>query len=296
MSSSRSGSTPPGSRARLRLRSPCGSGHWGCSGRDGSSSPSPPRSPPAWNRKGPSGDAPAARNTPCLSRRSGGSAASPGRSCVLVVGQVAVALVLLLGAGLLLRSMQRLLTTPLGIRPERVLTLRLRLPRERYEQDRQRAAFVADLVARANTLPGVERAAMTSTVPLTNYNLGLIFRVEGQPFLPPGESPSSAVLAITPDYFATVGATLLGGRAFRETDTAGAPPVVIAQSQFRNAVLRGCGSHRQAAAARRYRGQRGLDDGGRSSRGHAATGTARAAAAGGVPSRIARRLRRMRAC
>ena len=155
-----------------------------------------------------------------------------GLRSALVVGQVAVALVLLLGAGLLLRSMQRLLTTPLGIRPERVLTLRFRLPRERYEQDRQRAAFAADLVARANTLPGVERAAMTSTVPLTNYNLGLIFRVEGQPFLPPGESPSSAVLAITPDYFATVGATLLGGRAFRDADTAGAPPVVIVNRSF----------------------------------------------------------------
>ncbi len=150
----------------------------------------------------------------------------------LVIGEVAMALVLVLAAGLLLRSMRKILMEPLGVETDRVVTLRLRLRGERYREDRRRAAFVDSLVARAQALPGVERAAMTSAVPLTGHNLNFIFRVEAQPNLPPGQAPSAAVMSVTPGYFSAAGVRLLAGRAFRDSDAAGAPPVVIVNRRF----------------------------------------------------------------
>ena len=84
----------------------------------------------------------------------------------------------------MLRSMQKLLAVPMGMDPARVLTLRLRLVSERYRAEEQRAAFARDLLDRARSLAGAERAAVVSSLPLTNYNLGAALHFEGRPIRP----------------------------------------------------------------------------------------------------------------
>jgi putative ABC transport system permease protein len=152
-----------------------------------------------------------------------------GLRAALVVGQVALALMLLLGAGLLLRSMEKLLSVPLGFRPGGVLSLRMRLPQGRYS-DSRRSAFVEDLLSRARSLPGVEHAAVANSIPFTNYNLGMTFRLEGQPLLPPGQNPGAAVLTVTADYFAAISTPLLAGRTFQSSDAT--EPVIVVNRSF----------------------------------------------------------------
>ena len=141
-----------------------------------------------------------------------------GLRSVLVVAEVAMALVLLLGAGLLLRSVQKLLAVHLGIDSARMLTLRLRLSSGRYAAAPARTAFIQGLLDRARALPGVEHAAAINSLPLTNYNLGAAVRFEGQPDPGPGRVPSAAILDISPDYFSTFGIPLLAGRGFAEAE------------------------------------------------------------------------------
>ncbi len=163
---------------------------------------------------------------------------SRGMRSVLVVGEVALALVLLLGAGLLLRSMQKLLSVPMGFDAKRVLTLRMRLPNQRYGRLDQSAAFVRTLLERARSLPGVERAAVANSLPLTNYNLGTTIYFEESGDAPPGSAgapngrPSVAIMMVSPDYFSTVGTPLLAGRGVEEADQTGGPRVAMVNRAF----------------------------------------------------------------
>lgn len=164
---------------------------------------------------------------------------SSGMRSVLVVAEVALALVLLLGAGLLLRSLQRLLSVPMGFNAERVLTLRLRLESQRYSRPEQPAAFVADLLERMQSLPGIRHSAAVNSLPLTNYNLGTALYFEGEAS---GGNPASAnvaaaqpmssVLAVTSDYFPTLEIPLLAGRGFDSSDQPASPPVAIVNRAF----------------------------------------------------------------
>ncbi len=170
----------------------------------------------------------------------------------LVVGEVALALILLLGAGLLLRSVYRLLTQPLGIDATRVVTMRVRLGGSQYREDVRRAAFVDEWVARARAVPGVEHAAATSSVPLTGYGLGMRFRPEGAPMPGPGQAPGTAVLLVTPDYFATMRVPLLAGRAFTDADGPDGALVAIVNRSFAEKYFGGqnaVGKHIQFAMA-----------------------------------------------
>jgi len=156
-----------------------------------------------------------------------------------VVAEVALALVLLLGAGLLLRSLQRLLSVPMGFNAERVLTLRLRLESQRYSRPEQPAAFVANLLERMQSLPGIRHSAAVNSLPLTNYNLGTALYFEGEAS---GGNPASAnvaaaqpmssVLAVTSDYFPTLEIPLLAGRGFDSSDQPASPPVAIVNRAF----------------------------------------------------------------
>jgi putative ABC transport system permease protein len=161
---------------------------------------------------------------------------SGGMRSVLVVGEVALALVLLLGAGLLLRSMQKLLSVPMGFDAGRVLTLRMRLQNQRYQRPGQSMAFVRALLERARSLPGVEHAAIANSLPLTNYNLGIMlhFEEDGTDDGPKSATPQNgcAVLAVTPDYFATLGMPLLTGRSFEDADGPETPIVAIVNRAF----------------------------------------------------------------
>jgi len=176
-----------------------------------------------------------------------------GLRSVLVVAEVAMALVLLLGAGLLLRSVEKLLAVRMGMRPERVLTLRLRLESERYRSDEQRAALVRDLLDRASALPGVEHAAVVNSLPLTNYNLGATLHFEGRPEAPRGvRGPNAAILSVSPGYFSTLGVPLLAGRNFDAADRPGAPPVALVNAAFANRFYPGqdpIGKHLRIGAA-----------------------------------------------
>jgi putative ABC transport system permease protein len=153
-----------------------------------------------------------------------------GTRSALVAAEVAMALVLLLGAGLLLRSMYRLITVPLGIEPTRVLSLRLRLPRERYRDDRGQAAFADELLRGVRALPGVERAATTSAVPLTGHNLGFSLRFEGEPDQSDSHRIGAAVMTVSPGYFATLGIPLLAGQEL--PDRPSGPPVAVVNRSF----------------------------------------------------------------
>jgi putative ABC transport system permease protein len=145
----------------------------------------------------------------------------------LVVFEVALSLVLLVGAGLLTRSFLSLLKTDPGFNPDHVLTMNLVLPGAKYKDGPARAAFYNDLVQRVKAQPGVESAAVVNFVPLGGSNSSDSYLVEGEPEPAPGQEHDGRYRVATPDYFRTMEIPIVRGRAFTEQDKAGAPPVVI---------------------------------------------------------------------
>ncbi|HKN84542.1 MAG TPA: ABC transporter permease, partial [Pyrinomonadaceae bacterium] len=145
----------------------------------------------------------------------------------LVVFEVAISLVLLVGAGLLARSFLSLLRTNPGFNPDHVLTMNIMLPGAKYKTEPQRAAFYNDLVQRVKAQPGVESAALVNFIPLGGSNSSDSYLVEGAPEPAPGQENEGRYRVCTPDYFRTMGIPIVQGRGFTEQDKAGAPPVVI---------------------------------------------------------------------
>lgn len=173
-----------------------------------------------------------ARNGPAGALREGGWSRAPGRSGVLlrntlVAGQVALALVLLVGAGLLMRSFVNLRTTDLGFQPHGVITMRINLPASRYPDADARLPFYKTLHERLAALPGARSVAFTSTVPLTGFDGDVDFVVEGRPLPAPGDETPAWFRRVTPGYFETMGISVLEGRSFDSRDHATAPRVVI---------------------------------------------------------------------
>ena len=144
----------------------------------------------------------------------------------LIVGEVALAFVLLIGAGLLLKSFVRLVGVDPGLDPQRVLTMDIKLPSTKYTS-LQTAAFFQQVLERVRTLPGVEAAAAVNPLPLSGAHWSTDFTVEGAPPLPPGQSLTAGIRSISPDYFRTLHIPLVRGRMLAESDAATAPPVVI---------------------------------------------------------------------
>jgi putative ABC transport system permease protein len=147
----------------------------------------------------------------------------------LVVGEVSLALILLVGAGLLLRSFYRVIAADAGFRSEGVLTASLPLPDTRFPEAAQRAALVERLLENVRALPGVEVAS--GTLPLLG-NWQTTFSVEGRPEPPPGQQPSADIARIATDYFRAMGVRMLEGRAFEDRDRADAPPVCVLDETF----------------------------------------------------------------
>jgi putative ABC transport system permease protein len=145
----------------------------------------------------------------------------------LIVFEVALSLVLLVGAGLLVRSFLSLLKTDPGFNPDNVLTMKLVLPFVKYKEESQRVVFYQDLVQRVRSHPGVESAAFVNYLPLGGANSSDAYLVEGLPEPPPGQEYVGRYRVATPDYFRTMGISLIRGRGFTDADKAGAPPVVI---------------------------------------------------------------------
>lgn len=162
--------------------------------------------------------------------RSGGAAHNRLRS-LLVVAEVALSLVLLVGAGLMVRSFAKLGHVDSGINPENVLTVEVPLPRAKYTEAAQQSAFFQQLVARVGALPGASSAAAVSYVPLRGgWGRGLT--VEGHPVLSVGQAPMINHSVVTPNYFHTMGITLLEGRDFTDADHAKAMRVTIVDERL----------------------------------------------------------------
>ncbi|MEK6281424.1 MAG: ABC transporter permease [Acidobacteriota bacterium] len=146
---------------------------------------------------------------------------------LLVISEVALSLMLLVGAGLLMRSFVSLLKTSPGFSPDNLLTMKLVLPVAKYPENPQRVSFYSTLTERIETLTGVESAALVNYLPLGGANSSDSFLIEGKPEPPPGQDFMGRYRVCTPRYFETMGIPIMKGRAFTEQDRAGAPPVII---------------------------------------------------------------------
>jgi putative ABC transport system permease protein len=136
----------------------------------------------------------------------------------LTVAEVALTLVLLIGAGLLLRSFYLLKQVNPGYSYERVLSFRTSLPEQKYPAAADHVRFYDDLLERVRALPGVQSASIASQLPLDNNVWDTSFLIDGRPAPPPHERPSMEVHLVGPDYFETMNIPLLQGRAFTQHD------------------------------------------------------------------------------
>ena len=159
--------------------------------------------------------------------RSGVGVMRRGVRGALVVAEVSLAVVLLVGAGLLIRSFYRLQTVSPGFDPQNLLVLQVSLPGSKYPEPQQRDAFYRQLMEQVRALPGVGSAGATAVLPMSGNNQSGSFRIEGRE-VPQGTSlPHGDRWAATPDYFKTLGVPLVRGRYFTERDLPDAQPVAI---------------------------------------------------------------------
>ena len=149
---------------------------------------------------------------------------------VLVIGEVAIAIVLLAGAGLLIQSLRRLQQVNPGFNPHNVLTFSLGLPAVKYKPEQQ-VEFYRQLIARINSLPGVRSASAVMPLPLGGDRMRVTFETEGRP-IAKGELPATEIRVIGLDYFKTTGIPLIKGRDFNERDDKKAPAVIIVNDAF----------------------------------------------------------------
>jgi predicted permease len=150
----------------------------------------------------------------------------------LVVAEVAMALVPMVGAGLLLRSFFRVLHADPGVRAEGVLTAAVPLPPARFGDHEKRANLLRQVLENAGAIPGVEVAAATLPL-LGGWQSG--FNVEGRPEPAPGQRPSADIARVSPGYFAALGVRVIEGRVFDGHDRDGATPVCVIDETFARA-------------------------------------------------------------
>jgi len=155
------------------------------------------------------------------------------RNC-LVVSEVALALMLLVGAGLLIKSFFLLQRVDPGFDPDQVLTMRVALPASKYSQVERMSAFYQELVRRVESLPAVRSAGVVSWLPMSGQRITTRMVIEGRPAPPSGEELSTDYRVISPDYFRAVGASLLKGRELAERDGGQSPAVVVINEAMAN--------------------------------------------------------------
>lgn len=159
-------------------------------------------------------------------RSGAGGVRSRVRSALVVI-EMAMALVLLISAGLLIKSFIRVQQVNPGFKPENLLSLQLALPDLKYREPAQRDAFFKDLIERVRALPGVTSVGASSILPMSGSNSSGSFQIEGR-ILPPGQSsPHGDRWSATTDYYKTMGIPLVRGRYFEDRDSAEAPGVAI---------------------------------------------------------------------
>lgn len=171
-----------------------------------------------------------------------GTAGQGGRASVrsvLVVAEIALSLMLLIGAGLLVRSFIHMLNADLGVKPANVLTLKVRLPREQAKEPEQRRQFFEQLLERLAALPGVTQSGAVHALPLGNGNDGNSFQILGQPSFEQGKEPHTEFRIATPGYFAAIGTDLRRGRLFTQQDNDQVSRVVLVNEAFAGRFLPG---------------------------------------------------------
>jgi putative ABC transport system permease protein len=146
---------------------------------------------------------------------------------VLVVGEVALALVLLVSAGLLIKSFVHLQQVNPGFNPRGIVTMDLSLPLAKYARGKPVIDFYAEVERRVKALPGIQHVALTSILPLSGTNSDSSFHIEGRNEKQTGIYPDEEIRVVTNDYFRVLETPLLKGRLFTEADTADAPSVLI---------------------------------------------------------------------
>jgi predicted permease len=189
---------------------------------------------PAWR---------ASKQDPAMALGENGRGATGGRrqywlQSTLVVAETAIGLVLLVGAGLLIRSFDRILKVDPGFSPQHMLTFRISVPGKRYSEER-RTQFVHQVLAQLQAMPGVQGATAAFPLPLTEGDINISFSIAGRP-VPVGDEPSARVSLVEAGFFETLKIPLKRGRFFLSTeqDEKG-PPVIIVNEAFAQKYFRG---------------------------------------------------------
>ncbi len=151
---------------------------------------------------------------------------------LLVISEVALALTLLITAGLTIRSFYHVLQVNPGFQPAGLLTMQISLPESKYPKPPQAATFYHELLERIRALPGVVSAGAVTPLPLTGEGWQMDFYTEGQPIPQPGQFPNSDYHSVSPDYFQTMNIPLLRGRTFSDADNDTTPRVGIVSQSF----------------------------------------------------------------
>jgi putative ABC transport system permease protein len=189
---------------------------------------------PAWH---------ASRVDPNETLKEGGrSGTSAGRHRLrrsLVVGEFALALTLLAGAGLAIHSFWNLARVDPGFRTDHILTFSLPVPEKRLTQPEQMVAYYTQLVEKIEALPGVIRAEAATGMPLQGTNFGMPFTIVGQPVADPSARPGAGFQMVTPGFFQTFAIQMAKGRAFTDQDTASSVRVAVVNQTFVDKYFKG---------------------------------------------------------
>jgi len=145
----------------------------------------------------------------------------------LVVTEIAFSLMLLVGAGLMIKSFMRLQNVSAGFKPDQILTMHLTLPRARYDTKEKINSYNQQLIERITAVRGVEAAGLSISLPPDLLEVSDSFSIEGKPWPEGTSEPSVPLVLISPEYFTTLGVPILRGRQFNETDRQGSPLVSI---------------------------------------------------------------------
>ena len=174
--------------------------------------------------------------------KEGGRNASAGTGhrlrSALVVSEIALAVVLLVGGGLMVKSLLRLLESNIGFNPQNVLTMTIVLPAGKYTEANRQVAFFDELKERIKALPGVSDAGTVDLLPLQAGNTTRV-NVEGDPVPPSGQETEANIRTVSESYFQTLGVPLIAGRMFDDRDKADSTEVVIIGKSFADRVFAG---------------------------------------------------------
>jgi putative ABC transport system permease protein len=158
---------------------------------------------------------------------------------IFVVTQVALALILLVGAGLLIKSFNRLQSVDPGFNQKNLLTMGVGLPRRKYDTDSKRIEFFKSAVAQSQTLPGVVSAGAINTLPFDGPHSGTVLEIEGQPKLPPGQELNTGVCVTDANYFQSMQIPLKRGRLFTSQEATEMRHVVVVNEMFARKIFPG---------------------------------------------------------